>query len=134
MQYVVQKGEQKADLDADDLATGSGFEVSATSTEVETLTASSQVEYDLIGEISEKAKLTRRTVTANPQQGQADDLCEVPTEPRAFHHRIREDHQRTKGRRRSLSTSRTTRSRIALTRRSLLRTKRRKTLRRPARS
>jgi type III restriction enzyme len=63
MQYVVQKGEQKADLDAEDLSTGAGFTVTSTTTEVETLTASSQVKYDLLGEITEKTQLTRRTAT-----------------------------------------------------------------------
>jgi type III restriction enzyme len=63
MQYVVQKGEQKSDLDADDLSSGAGFAVTSTSTEVEALTASSQVKYDLLGEITEKTQLTRRTVT-----------------------------------------------------------------------
>ena len=63
MQYVVQKGGQKAELDADDLSSGAGFAVTSTSTEVEELTASSQVKYDLLGEITEKTQLTRRTVT-----------------------------------------------------------------------
>jgi type III restriction enzyme len=63
MQYLVQKGQQKAELDADDLPSGGGFAVTSTSTEVEALTASSQVKYDLLGEITEKTQLTRRTVT-----------------------------------------------------------------------
>lgn len=63
MQYVVQKGRQKADLDAEDLSSGAGFAVTSTTTEVETVTASSQVKYDLLGEITEKTQLTRRTVT-----------------------------------------------------------------------
>ena len=63
MQYVVQKGEQKSELDADDLSSGAGFVVTSTSTKVEALTASSQVKYDLLGEITEKTQLTRRTVT-----------------------------------------------------------------------
>jgi type III restriction enzyme len=63
MQYVVQKGQQKADLDADDLSSGAGFAVTSTTTEVETLTASSQVKYDLLGEVTEKTQLTRRTAT-----------------------------------------------------------------------
>ncbi len=62
MQYVVQKGQLKDDLDADDLSSGTGFVVSSTTTEVETLTASSRVRYDLLGEITEKTQLTRRTV------------------------------------------------------------------------
>jgi type III restriction enzyme len=64
MQYVVQAGQQRAALDADDLATGTGFKVSSTSTHTETVSASSQVTYDLLGEISEKTQLTRRTAGA----------------------------------------------------------------------
>jgi type III restriction enzyme len=64
MQYVVQKGEQRTALDVDDLATGAGFTVSSTSTHTETVSASSQVKYDLLGEITEKTQLTRRTVGA----------------------------------------------------------------------
>ena len=61
MQYVVQSGEQRAELEADDVAKGLGFDVSSTTTHTETATASSQVKYDLLGEISEKTQLTRRT-------------------------------------------------------------------------
>jgi len=63
MQYVIQKGKQKTELDADDLTTSTGFDVVSTSTQVDTITASSQVRYDLLGEITEKTQLTRRTVT-----------------------------------------------------------------------
>ncbi|MBE1586762.1 type III restriction enzyme [Nonomuraea angiospora] len=61
MQYVVQSGQQRAALDADELAAGEGFVVSSTSTHTETVSASSQVKYDLLGEITEKTQLTRRT-------------------------------------------------------------------------
>ncbi|MEU0772112.1 type III restriction-modification system endonuclease [Streptomyces albogriseolus] len=64
MQYVVQSGQQHATLDADELATGAGFKVSSTSTHTETVSASSQVAYDLLGEITEKTQLTRRTAGA----------------------------------------------------------------------
>ncbi|AUH68634.1 MULTISPECIES: type III restriction-modification system endonuclease [Gordonia] len=64
MQYVIHEGAQRGALEADDLAKGTGFTVSDTRTEVETATAGSQVKYDLLGEITEKTKLTRRTVAA----------------------------------------------------------------------
>ena len=64
LQYVVQAGTQRASLDADDLAAGSGFDVAATTTETEQLSAGSQVKYDLLGEITEKTQLTRRTAAA----------------------------------------------------------------------
>ena len=64
LQYVVQAGTQRDALDADDLESGSGFAVTETSTHTETLSARSQVKYDLLGEIAEKTHLTRRTAAA----------------------------------------------------------------------
>ncbi len=64
MQYVVQHGEQGEDLDPEDLAAGTGFTVGSTRTHTESLSASSQVKYDLLGEITEKTQLTRRTAGA----------------------------------------------------------------------
>jgi len=64
MQYVVQSGQQRDSLDADDLSSGAGFNVASTSTHTETVSAGSQVKYDLLGEITEKTQLTRRTAAA----------------------------------------------------------------------
>lgn len=64
MQYVVHSGEQRGTLDADELTSGAGFRVSDTQTHTEAVTAGSQVKYDLLGEITEKTQLTRRTVAA----------------------------------------------------------------------
>lgn len=64
MQYVIQAGEQRDQLETDDLAGGVGFSVSSTQTHTESVSAGSQVKYDLLGEITEKTKLTRRTVAA----------------------------------------------------------------------
>ena len=64
LQYVVQAGQQREQLAADDLTSGSGFAVQTTQTHTETVSAGSQVKYDLLGEITEKTQLTRRTVAA----------------------------------------------------------------------
>ncbi|MFI0354269.1 type III restriction-modification system endonuclease [Actinomadura sp. 9N407] len=64
MQYVVQAGEQRDQLESDDLTSGAGFAVSSTQTHTESVSAGSQVKYDLLGEITEKTKLTRRTAAA----------------------------------------------------------------------
>ncbi|GAA1733606.1 type III restriction-modification system endonuclease [Microbacterium paludicola] len=64
LQYVVQTGQQRDALDVDALERGTGFAVSETRTHTETLSARSQVKYDLLGEITEKTHLTRRTVAA----------------------------------------------------------------------
>lgn len=63
-QYVVQTGIQNESVDADELAAGTGFNVSKTATHTETKSAGSQVKYDLLGEIAEKTQLTRRTAAA----------------------------------------------------------------------
>lgn len=64
MQYVLIEGQQKDTLDAEDLTSTAGFDQTRTRTHSETVTASSQVKYDLLGEITEKTQLTRRTVAA----------------------------------------------------------------------
>lgn len=64
MQYVLIEGQQKDVLDADDLTNKAGFDQRRTRTHTETVTAGSQVKYDLLGEITEKTQLTRRTVAA----------------------------------------------------------------------
>lgn len=64
MQYIVQTGQQRDELEAADLTSGSGFAVATTQTHTETVSTSSQVKYDLLGEITEKTQLTRRTVAA----------------------------------------------------------------------
>lgn len=64
MQYVVQAGKQRDSLDAEVLTAGTGFDVTRTTTHTETASAGSQVKYDLLGEITEKTQLTRRTAAA----------------------------------------------------------------------
>ncbi len=64
LQYVVQAGQQREHLEAVELASGSGFTVSTTKTHTETLSAGSRVKYDLLGELTEKTHLTRRTVAS----------------------------------------------------------------------
>ncbi len=62
LQYVVQQGTQAAELEHESLSAGTGFAVDATTTHTESVTASSQVRYDLLGEVAEKTHLLRRTV------------------------------------------------------------------------
>ncbi len=64
LQYVVQSGSQLAALAASDLDGGTGFALAETETHTEQHSARSQVKYDLLGEIAEKTKLTRRTSAA----------------------------------------------------------------------
>jgi type III restriction enzyme len=64
MQYVVQVGEQREALDADALAASEGFEIRSTRTQTASGSATSRTPYDLLGEITEKTQLTRRTVAS----------------------------------------------------------------------
>lgn len=64
LQYFVQSGKQRALLETEDLASGAAFDVASSSTHTETTSAGSQVKYDLLGEITEKTQLTRRTAAA----------------------------------------------------------------------
>jgi type III restriction enzyme len=64
MQYVVVEGTMVSGIDADVLAAGTAFKVGRATTETSELSASSTVPYDLLGEIAEKTRLTRRTCAA----------------------------------------------------------------------
>lgn len=84
LQYVVQAGEQTAALESDDLAKGEAFAVSETTTHTETATASSQVKYDLLGEMTEKTQLTRRTVSTILQGVEAATFNKYRQNPEHF--------------------------------------------------
>lgn len=84
LQYVVQAGEQRESLDAEDLSGGSGFTVSSTATHTETVSGGSQVKYDLLGEITEKTKLTRRTAGAILRGIRPDTFAKFRRNPEQF--------------------------------------------------
>lgn len=64
LQYLVQRGEQKAQADYEDIRKGQGFEIRDTDREKNKASVHSSVEYDLIGRLTEATQLTRRTVAA----------------------------------------------------------------------
>lgn len=84
LQYVIHAGKQAETLEADDLNKGEGFKVSARATHTEATTASSQVRYDLLGEISEKTQLTRRTASAILQRVQPGTFAKYRQNPEQF--------------------------------------------------
>ena len=84
LQYVIHAGQQAETLDADDLASGDGFAVGSTTTHTETATASCQVRYDLLGEITEKTQLTRRTASAILQGVQPGTFSKYRQNPEQF--------------------------------------------------
>ena len=84
MQYIVQAGEQREQLEVDDLTSGSGFTVRTTRTHTETASAHSQVKYDLLGEITEKTQLTRRTTAAILSGVAPDTFAKFRLNPEQF--------------------------------------------------
>ena len=64
LQYVVQSGKQLASLEVEDLESTTAFEAGTTATFSDEVSPSSQVTYDLLGEIAEKTLVTRRTAAA----------------------------------------------------------------------
>jgi type III restriction enzyme len=62
LQYVVQRGEQLSELDAENLKSGGAFKLSETKTQDEKKSTHSAVKYDLVGKLCEGVTLTRRTV------------------------------------------------------------------------
>ena len=64
LSYTVEIGEQRGTLEAEQLRAGDGFTLTESRRDDEKVTINSQVQYDLIGEITEKTQLTRRTAAS----------------------------------------------------------------------
>lgn len=84
MQYIVHAGRQRESLGDDDLTNGTGFVVSSTQTHTETVSAGSQVKYDLLGEITEKTQLTRRTIAEILRGIRPDTFAKFRLNPEQF--------------------------------------------------
>lgn len=84
LQYVVEHGKQIAVLDDQQLKAGKAFKVAGHARETEQITASSSVKYDLLGEITEKTQLTRRTVSAILRGIRPDTFAKFRLNPEQF--------------------------------------------------
>ena len=62
LQYTTTVGSQKEDINAEEIGKGESFDVAKTKTQTLRRAQTSQVKYDLIGQIAGGTKLTRRTV------------------------------------------------------------------------
>ena len=62
LQFQVKRGEQRDEIDHDELTGNDGFVVREQQTEYNSGSLQSSVRYDLIGEIADSAQLTRKTV------------------------------------------------------------------------
>jgi type III restriction enzyme len=81
LQYVVEKGSQAETVDADDVL---GMKKKDTETHTEKVSAGSQVKYDLLGEITEKTQLTRRTAAAILTGIRPDTFAKFRLNPEQF--------------------------------------------------
>lgn len=84
LQYVVVEGVQRDVVEAEHLESGEGFKVARTKTEESSLSASSTVPYDLLGEIAEKTNLTRRTCAAILRGVRPDTFAKFNQNPEQF--------------------------------------------------
>lgn len=84
MQYVVESGTQHFRLKQDDLEKHEGFGDHKSERQSEHVTAASTVKYDLIGEIAEKTKLTRRTCAAILKEIGAEKFAMYRLNPEHF--------------------------------------------------
>jgi len=83
VQYVVEKGTQTSVIREDQIKEGDSFKSEKTKIEKVSISAHSQVSYDLIGKIVEGVKLTRHTVASilkNMNQNRFDLFKENPEE------------------------------------------------------
>ena len=84
MQYVIEQGRQRDLLDAEDLTSGEGFAKKSSSVHTETASAGSQVKYDLLGEITEKTQLTRRSAASILSRVHAATFAKYRQNPEQF--------------------------------------------------
>lgn len=84
LQYVVHIGKQADEMDIDQLAAGGGFLAPTSNTHTEKGSVASQVSYDLLGEITEKTQLTRRTASAILQGINANTFAMYAKNPEQF--------------------------------------------------
>lgn len=84
LQYVVQRGEQKDQTDAEALKRGQAFEVRETEGAEHKASVHSGVKYDLIGKLAEQTQLTRRTIAGILQAISKPTFDQYTTNPEDF--------------------------------------------------
>lgn len=84
LQYVVETGLQRDEMSVEDLTAGESFTTVSSSTRTESRSVGSQVPYDLLGEISAKTQLTRRTVSRILQRIRPDRFAMFRQNPEDF--------------------------------------------------
>lgn len=84
LQYVVQRGQQKDEADAEALKRGQAFELRETEGAEHKASVHSFVKYDLIGKLTEHTQLTRRTIAGILQGFSKPVFDQYPTNPEDF--------------------------------------------------
>jgi len=84
LQYTIEVGDQSEKLTEEQLNQGLGFEVRETDRQAHNAPIQSSVPYDLIGEIAEDTKLTRKSVCAILQGIAADKFALFKVNPEQF--------------------------------------------------
>lgn len=84
LQYTIEVGDQSEKLTEEQLTQGRGFEVRETDRQLHNTPIQSSVPYDLIGEIAEDTKLTRKSVCAILQGIAADKFALFKVNPEQF--------------------------------------------------
>lgn len=84
LQYIVTEGIQRDAIEVEELESGESFKVTRTKSSESTLSASSTVPYDLIGEIAERTTLTRRTIATILHGIRPDTFAKFKQNPEQF--------------------------------------------------
>jgi type III restriction enzyme len=84
LRYIVQKGEQRSTVESGGPATQADFTSTGTSTHATTGAPSSEVQYDLLGEIAAKTQLTRRTIASILRQVSPATFAQYRENPGQF--------------------------------------------------
>jgi type III restriction enzyme len=86
--YTVSTGEQKDEIDSDEIKNGVSFKTAKTRTESIRTYASDSIEYDLLGKIVSQTSLTRKTVAAILQSIRPDKFACYKANPEDFINKV----------------------------------------------
>ncbi len=86
--YTVSTGEQKEQIDSDEIKNGVAFKTAKTRTEVIRTAASDTIKYDLLGKVVAATSLTRRTVAEILKSIRADKFACYKNNPEEFINKV----------------------------------------------
>ena len=86
--YTVSTGEQKEQIDSDEIKNGVAFKTAKTRTEVIRTAAGDTIKYDLLGKVAAATSLTRRTVAEILKSIRADKFACYKNNPEEFINKV----------------------------------------------